>query len=375
MKFSDIPAHDSVKKRLTTLVDIGRMPHALLLEGGAGIGKFALARALAQYIHCTDKQNGDSCGKCPSCIQHQTFNHIDTHFSFPVIKKKNSSTPPISDDYIEEWRDFLNKDLFMDYDQWLAALGDPTTKPTMYVTESDSLISKLTYTAHNSKYKIILMWLPEKMNEQCANKLLKLIEEPFGDTIFIMTSDGPGAILPTIYSRCQRIQMKRFTDDEVAGYLMSRYACDSKKAYETAHISAGSMTDAIKQLSVSDMGQKFLQWFITLMRLSYQRKIVDLKKWAYEIAATGREQQLAFLKYCERMMRENFIYNLNESSLIYLNNDESAFSRNFARFINERNVMKLRRVFNDAIIDVSGYTNSKFVFFDVAIRVILLLKS
>ncbi len=375
MKFSDIPGHNSVKEQLVALVDADRIPHALLLQGKQGVGKFALARALAQYIHCENRTNGDSCGQCPSCRQHQSFNHIDTIYSFPVIKKKNSSRPPLSDDFSEEWHQFLNDDIYMNPANWTRILGNPSTQPSIYVTESDDLLHKLSFTSHYSKYKIVLMWLPEKMNEQCANKMLKLIEEPLGDSLFIVTSDAPGEILPTIYSRCRRIEVNRLPDAEVTDYLCNNYSVDPQDAAAIAHNAEGSITEAVRQLSIADESRLFLAKFIELMRLAYQRKIVELRKWAVEVAEMSREQQLSFLRYCTRLMRENFIYNLHDPRLSYLNNDESSFSAKFSPFINERNVVQLVKTFDDAITDISGNTNSKIVFFDVATRVILLLKA
>lgn len=375
MKFSDIHGHSSIKEQLVALADSDRIPHALLLEGKQGVGKFALARALAQYIHCENRQNGDSCGVCPSCIQHRTFNHIDTIFSYPVIKKKNSSRPPVSDDFSEEWHQMLEQDSFMDLASWMRILGNPSTQPQMYVTESDDLIHKLSFTSHKSRYKIVLMWLPERMNEQCANKMLKLIEEPLGDSIFIITSDNPGEILPTIYSRCRRIEVNRLSDSDIADYLIENYAIEPQDAAAIAHTAEGSVTEAVRQLSVADESRLFLTKFIELMRLAYQRKIVDLRKWSVEVAEMSREQQMAFLRYCTRMLRENFILNLHDPELNYLNRSEGEFSIKFSPFINERNVIKLVNTFDDAITDIAGNTNAKIVFFDVAIRVILLLKA
>ncbi len=373
MRFSDIPGQLKIKQRLTELVDNDRLPHALLLQGDQGVGKFALAQALAQYIHCQNRSNGDSCGKCPSCRQHSSFNHLDTHFSFPVIKKKSSSTPPISDDYIEEFKNFVKKDPMMNFGGWLEELGASSTLPAMYVTESDSLISKLSYTARSSKYKIVVMWLPERMNEQCANKLLKLIEEPFADTKFIFTSDAPQEILPTIYSRCQRIDVGRFTDRDISDYLIQKYSFNPQDALSIAHNSEGSLSKALKQINTSGNDKNF-ELFIKLMRDAYTRKIADLKSWANDVSALGREQQIAFLNYCDRLVRENFIYNLHEKELTYLNTSEENFSKKFAPFITERNVQELSRTFNDAIRDIAGNTNSKMVFFDVAVRTILLIK-
>lgn len=374
MKFEDIPGQHKVKQRLIDMVDNERIPHAILLQGEQGVGKFALAQALAQYIHCPNRANGDSCGVCPSCRQHASFNHIDTFFSFPVIKKKSSGTPPVSDDFIEEFKHFVVADPMMNFEGWLEELGSPSTLPVMYVTESDTLISKLSFTARSAKYKIVVMWLPERMNEQCANKLLKLIEEPFSDTIFILSSDSPQEILPTIYSRCQRIDVERFTDNDISDFLCKRFSLNPQDALSIAHNAEGSLTKALKQLSTTGINSKYFELFIRLMRSAYARKVADLKAWSAEVSTLGREQQLSFLKYCDRLTRENFIYNLHEHDLTYLNTSEEKFSTKFAPFISERNVQALSRTFNDAVKDIAGNANSKIVLFDVAVRTILLIK-
>lgn len=374
MKFSEILSHDSVKERLRNIADRDNIPHAILIEGPSGIGKFAMARAFAQYIHCENRVNGDSCGCCPSCVQHQSFNHIDTHFVFPVVKK-SSPKKSFSDDYIEEWREFLVENMYMDYQKWLLSLDNINAQPQIYVDESAELIRKLSYTSHLAKYKIVLLWLPEKMNEQCANKLLKLIEEPHDDTLFIMVSNNSREILPTIYSRTQRISMKRLSDDEIAQYLVSHYGVGEQDALALAHISDGNIVAAEKTVTLAEENQKFLDLFMRLMRLAYQRKIKDLKDWSVEVAGLGREQEMRFLEYSQRLIRENFIYNINEPQLIYLNHQEAQFSRNFARFITERNVIKLIEVMNNALTDISCNANGGIVMFDMAIKVILLLKS
>lgn len=177
MKFCDIPGHEHAKERLRSMADSGRLPHALLLEGPAGIGKLALARAFAQYIHCTARTpDGEPCGVCPQCVQHSTFNHIDTIFSYPVLK--NGRSTAVSDDYLPDWRSFLEKEPLADFGSWQKILGNPNGQPQIYVEESQQIISRLSFTSHAASCKIVIMWLPEKMNLQCANKLLKLIEEP-----------------------------------------------------------------------------------------------------------------------------------------------------------------------------------------------------
>ncbi|MDE7408128.1 MAG: AAA family ATPase, partial [Muribaculaceae bacterium] len=204
MKFNDIPGHEEVKSRLRHMVDVGRIPHALLLQGPSGIGKMAIARAFAQYVHCTDRRDGEPCGVCASCRQHQSFNHIDTHFVFPIVKRKSGS-PAICDDFLPEWREYLTASPWMDYEKWIAALDKANAQPVIYVDESVSLLRKLQYTARTAAFKIVIIWLPEKMNAECANKLLKMVEEPFEDTLLVFVSNRPQEILPTIYSRLQRV--------------------------------------------------------------------------------------------------------------------------------------------------------------------------
>lgn len=373
MMFRDIPGHADIKARLTEMADAGRLPHALLLEGPSGSGKFMLARALAQYVHCEHPSGGDSCGQCPSCLQHSTFNHIDTIFSFPVIKK--AGKPTISADYFEEFKELMAENPFMDGEVWGQKFDSANTQTKIYVDEGAELTRRLNFRAHQSRYKIVLLWQPERMNEDTANKMLKIIEEPHDDTLFIMSSDNPRTILPTIYSRTQRVTVKRYEDSEVAEYLTRCHAVSADAAENIARLSSGNINEALSLIKISKARKLFLDLFIDLMRKAYQRKIGLLRQWSVDVAGLGREQSLAFLDYCARMIRENFILNLNIDGLNYLTTEERAFSVNFARFINERNVLRLFDVINNARTDIAGNTNAKIVFFDLAIKTILLLKA
>jgi DNA polymerase-3 subunit delta' len=373
MKFADIPAHESVKERLRALVDTNHMPHALLLEGPEGIGKFALARALAQYIHCEHRTaDGDSCGMCHSCRQHETFNHADTFFSFPILKGKEGNA--ISDDVIDRWKEYLSGYPYMNFDEWLKALDNPNGQPLIYSAESSNIIRKFSTTSYSTRFKILLMWLPERMQPDCANKLLKMIEEPMEDTCLIFVSNNPREILPTIYSRLQRIKIKRLPDSVISNYLIQKYSLAPSEANAIAHLAEGSIVKAEQQLSNTGESQRFLELFMQLMRNAYQRKIGILRKWSVDVAALGREGEMSFLSYCERMMRENFITNLNIPSLVYLNVEEQTFSSRFSPFINEKNVESLIHEFSAARADIGANGNAKIILFDLAIKVILLLK-
>ncbi len=373
MRFADIVGHEQQKQRLRQMVDADRIPHAILLEGPEGVGKFAMARALAQYIHCTNRTDGDSCGHCPACRQHEAFNHVDTIFTFPVVKER-SDKPAVSSDYLPEFREFLGESPYMDYEQWLAKFDKLNAKPTIYVDEAAELIRALNYTAHSAKYKVVLFWLPERMQEATANKLLKLIEEPYADTLFIFTSDQPRLILPTIYSRLQRVQFTRLPLAQVQAAVQKTAGVDAQTAAQLAQLGEGSVNQALRARGASKEQAQYLQFFMELMRKAYGRRVADLKKWAVDVAALGRERNAQLYAYAARLIRENFILNLRVPQLNCLNPDEAAFSAKFSPFINERNVLQLIESIDDASADILANANAKVVNFDLAIRVILLLK-
>ncbi len=372
MRFADISGHDDVKQRLRDMVDENRMPHAIMIEGPEGSAKFALARAFLQYIHCTARSAGDSCGRCPECKLSGTLNHIDTFISFPVVKR--SGRGDTSDDYLAEFRDYVRDYPYMDFEEWLRRLDNINAQPLIYVSEATSLIRKLSITSRRSDFKTSLIWLPERLKEDAANKLLKLVEEPASDTIIVMVSNNSQLVLPTIYSRTQRVMVRRYTDAEVAEIISRKASMSEADAAIIARLANGNINEALRLVSVSKERKKFLEFFINLMRKAYQRKIIELRQWSADLAALGREPQIQFYEYCSRMLRENFVLNLKAPDLVFLTTDEMQFSVNFARFITNLNVMRLLDTFGKAATDIAANANSKIVNFDVAIQVILLLK-
>lgn len=372
MKFSEIPFHEDAKRRLRDIVDSGHIPHALLLEGQSGSGKFSLARAYAQYVHCTNRTpDGDSCGQCPSCIQHEKFNHIDTYYIFPILKKNGKSA--FCEDYLPEFRELLSESPFMDFDLWLSKLGNVNGQPSIYADEVGALVERMNRTARQSKYKIVVMWLPERLQEAAANKLLKLLEEPHSDTLFILTSDNPSEILPTIYSRVQRIAVRRYTDREAAGILVSG-GIDESAAMGAAALAEGDVNTAMRSLGRGDDSGAFLELFINLMRWAWQRKVAELRAWSNDIAGLGREGSARFYEYCARMIRENFIMNLGVADLNSMSKAEADFSSKFSPFINAANVLDIFQALTDARNDTLMNGNGKIISFDLAVKMILLIK-
>lgn len=372
MRFADIAGHEEVKQRLRDMVDTGRIPHALLLEGPSGIGKMMMARALAQYIHCQHHINGDSCGQCPQCRQHEAFNNLDTFYSYPVVKRAGRTA--VSADYLPDFIPFVQESPLMDMTLWLQRLDNVNAQPAIYVEEGAALTRSMSLTAQVSKYKIVVMWLPERMQEATANKLLKLVEEPFPDTIFIMVSNHPQGILPTIYSRVQRIEMKRFTTSDLVDILVRDYQLTPEEAQEASRLGEGSILGALKVLDDTRQAADNLQYFQQVMRYAFQRDLKNMKKWANDLAGLGREGAVRFIAYAQKMIRENFIYPLALPELQRLNADEAGFSVKFHPYINERNVQDIIRLLDQASADILGNANAKIVFFDTALQLAMLIR-
>lgn len=374
MKFSDIPGHDEAKRRMRQMVASGKIPHAILIEGPAGIGKFAMARAFAQYINCEHPDpEGDACGQCQSCILHEKLNHIDATYVYPVVKLDSMLQAPTSGDFAQEWREFIDGRLYMDIQAWADTFNKKNAQPMTYVTESNNLIRTLSFTSHVSRQKTVIWWLPERMNEEASNKLLKLIEEPYEDTVFIMASDKPRDLLPTIYSRVQRIRLSRLPDQTIADYLVANRGASESDAMAAAHVGEGNMITAMAVLDNSSEASENFEMFVQLMRLAYQRNVGALRAWGDKLAGLGREREIRFYDYAIRLLRENFMFNYQVPSINYMTSTESAFSQKFARFIHEGNVERLIAQFDRARTDIAGNANGKIVNFDTAIKVIMLL--
>lgn len=356
------------------MADTGRLPHALLLEGPPGIGKMALARAFAQYVHCENRTpEGEPCGECQSCRLHATMNHIDVQWVYPVVKLEGMTSAPTSEDFAEQWREYLDDRLFMDFQSWSETFSKRNAQPVTYVTESALLLHRLAFTSHVSKQKIVLWWLPERMNEEAANKLLKIIEEPQDDTLFIMVSDHPEGILPTIYSRLQRLRLRRLSDETVAQWLVNNQNTSSADALAAAHIAEGSPIRAMEVLAREGDRRDNFDMFVKMMRLAYKRDVAALRQWADDLAAKGRECEIRFYEQAIRLVRENFVYNYNVPDINYMTTVENEFASKFARFITEANVERIIETFNRAKSDIAGNGNGRIINLDVSIKIIMLL--
>ena len=374
MKFKEVIGQEEAQQRLIQMVSEGRVPHAMMFCGPSGCGKMALALAFASYLLCKNSEGtDDSCGTCQQCAMLRSWSHPDLLFTYPVIKPSGSSADhkTISDDYAREWREMLSEGPYFSMDQWLEKMKAGNQQALIYVAESEVLIRKLSMKSSQGGYKVNIIWLPERMREDCANKMLKIIEEPPQQTVFLMVSEEPERLLETIRSRVQRIDIKRIETQAIEKALVERRAIDEVMAHQIARASNGDWLKALEELDASNENHQFLDLFILLMRQAYMRNVKDLKVWSENVAALGRERQKRMLVYFQHLVRENFMYNFGNPELVYMTTAESNFAKNFARFINEANVIEINDIFATALRDIGQNGNPKMVFYDVALKMIV----
>lgn len=373
MFFKDIVGQSEVKERLIRTAREGLIPHAQLFCGPEGIGKFPLALAYAQYLNCENPEESDSCGKCASCLKYNHLAHPDLHFVFPIIKKA-AKKKEVCDDYISEWREFIKKNSYFNLSQWLEFIDAENSQGLIYAKESEEIIRKLSLRIYEAKYKIMIIWLPEKMHESCANKLLKIIEEPTDNTIFLLVSDAPDNIITTIQSRCQRINIHGIEEKDIKFALESDYNITADDATNVAHLSKGSYLKALETISLNEEHKFFFNLFVQMMRASYARNIKEIKTIGNELSGIGRENQKSYLIYSQRMIREYFISNLRHPEMVYMAQDEANFGTRFAPFINERNITGFMNELALAERHIEQNVNAKMVFFDLCLKITMLIK-
>ena len=383
MLFREIIGQEATKQQLRQAVREGRIPHAQLFAGISGIGKLQLALAYAQYLNCPHRTDEDSCGTCPTCLQFEKLQHPDLHFVFPIVKTDAGDT---CDAFLEPWREIILTRHYFDLDDWHKALGVETKQSMIYEKESGEILRKLSLKAYGEGYKVMIIWQPEKMNTECANKLLKILEEPSEKTVFLLVSEHPEALLSTIQSRVQTIRVPRLEQDQIAKALQQQ-GMDATQANDIARIANGSYLAALKKADASDENKQELHDFIELFRDAYtvgvlkdpQKKFDSLKRlrqWSIDMAdaKVGRERQKHFLQYAQQQVRENYIRNLSQPDLNYQMEDERAFSVKFAPFIHNGNVEGIMNQLDLAERQIEQNGNAKMIFFDLCLQMIVLIK-
>ena len=362
MKFDEIIGQEGVKQHLLDEYQQGKVPHALMLCGPEGCGALPIAVAYAQLL-----LGGGAMA--------EKLQHPDLHFVFPIYKK-TSGKDSYCDHFLPEWRELLLHRPYFGLSEWMDFSGAENQQLIIYANESEAILRKLSLKASQGGFKVMVVWLPEKLHATCANKILKLLEEPPAQTVFLLVSEQPDQVLQTIRSRTQMVAVPRLSEAEVEEALVNRYAVLEAEAKRIARSCAGNMAQALRTITNDSENGYFFELFVELMRLSYARKVKEMKLWSEKVAGMGRERIKAFLDYCQRMVRENFIYNFGrQDELNYMNSAEAQFAVKFAPFINERNVIGIMEELSLAQRDVAQNTNAKIVFFDFALKMIVLIKN
>ena len=373
MYFRDIIGQDAVTTLLRSAVAEGRIPHAQLICGGEGVGKLAVAIAYARYLCCTHRNGEDACGECPSCKKFDKLAHPDLHFAFPIYKKDSQKTPH-SDDFIDKWRQAVAENPYMTLNLWMDYIGTENQQGLIYASQSEEIIRKLTLKSSEGGYKVMIIWMAEKMNTECSNKLLKMIEEPPAQTVFLLVAENPDLLLPTIQSRVQRLTLRPIEEEVIARALCEKYGLTDTDARQIAHAAAGNWLQAVETIHLGNRSKEYIELFMMLMRKSYARDLKGMRQWADTVAGMGREPQKNFLIYCQRMIRESFICNFHRPEINYMNADEANSTIRFAPFVNEKNIFGIMDELSEAQRHIEQNVNAKMVFFDLALKMIMLLK-
>ena len=378
MRFKDIIGHNALKRHLAESIDKGRISHAQLFSGAAGVGTLPLAIAYAQYLNCTSRHDGDSCGVCPSCIKMQQLAHPDLHFVFPVNKQgKKSGEVVLSADFMPLWREMVEESGgYFTRQEWYDRLDlGKTLRGIISARAADEIIRRLQFKSYESEYKITIIWQPETMNDEAANKILKILEEPWDKTLFLLVSERTDLLLPTIISRTQEVAVKRLQNEDLMELgremVQTGAQIDEQQLLNTARLAAGDVIEWRRLMGGTEdaMRKEAFEKFCSLMRLSYNDKHLELMDWADDVAQLSREQQRSMLLHAARLLRESYMLHAGLGQISYLWGEEAKFCQNFAPFIGNQNIEYLISEIETALRQVSQNGNSRIIFTHFALAV------
>lgn len=372
MQFKEVVGQFAIKKRLIQSVKEDRISHAQLFLGPEGCGNLALAIAYAQYINCSNRHDDDSCGVCSSCNKYSKLIHPDLHFAFPIA---SSSKEPVSDDFIKEWRNIVLNNPYFNANQWYAAIGLDNKQGLISKNESHEILRKLNLKTFEADYKVLIMWMPEKMNATAANKLLKIIEEPPAKTLFLLVSENSGQMLTTILSRTQLIKIPKIEENALEEYILSKFDYPEQQVKDAVRISNGNMNAALRILQSDDENNENFELFAAIMRTCYRKDVLALLEWSEKMSSFGRERQKSFLLYGMRLLRENYVMNKGVHDLAMLTAKENDFSSKFHPFINDNNIKAIFAEFEKANYHIESNGSDKIIFSDMALKLIKLIRN
>lgn len=371
MQFSKVIGQEQVKKRLIRSVKENRVSHAQLFLGPEGCGKLALAVAYSQYVCCEDKKENDSCGVCRSCVKFEKYAHPDLHFVFPISATKEK---PVSASYIKEWRDLLlQQEGYIGLEDWYGKIGLETKQGIINANDCNEVIKTLGLKSFESEYKIMIVWMAERLFHSAAPKLLKILEEPPDKTLFLLICEDHEQMISTIISRTQIIKIPRISDKEIVQTLIEKHGLAPKRAHEVLRMADGNYIEArrLSGDSIDDFNfLKLRDW----MRYCYKDNISEMLKWSEEMGRIGREKQKEFLMNSLRVMRESLLLSSGVKDMVRMDGEEYAFASGFAPFIHQKNAERIVNEFNDALFHIERNANARIMFLDLSLKIAELIK-
>jgi len=374
MNFSEIIGQEHLKNHLVKSTDNGRISHAQLFVGKEGSGTLAMAIAYAQYILCSTSNDKENCIlKCSKLM------HPDLHFSFPVATNDVIKKHPVSNLFLEDWRTFIKLNPYGNLFEWLHSIGIENKQGQIGVDEAEEIVKSLKLKSYEGGYKVMIIWMAEKMNMSAANKLLKLLEEPPEKTVFLLLTENEEQLITTIKSRCQILHFPLLPEADIVKYLIEKQGTDKPIAEQIAQQADGNFNKALHLLHNDNSDEQFEQWFITWVRAAFKAKgnasvIQLLIEWSETIAKTGRETQKRFLNYCLQFFRQALLLNYDAASLVFLQPKTPNFKiENFAPYIHSGNILEINNELNDAIYHIERNGNAKIILLDLSIKLTRLL--
>ena len=379
MQFSEILGQEHIKSHLTKSANLGRIPHAQLFVGPEGSGTLPMAIAYAQYLICSN-QNVENSGSNEACnLKFQKTSHPDLHFIYPTVSTEEVKTKPKSIDFITEWRQFLEQNKYGSLFDWYQILGVKNKQGEIRVDDAQEILKLLALKSFEGGYKVMIIWMADKLNIAASNKLLKLLEEPTDRTVFILISENEEDIIQTIRSRCQVLHFNGLPEKIIADALISNQNMEPKAALKIAHQAQGNYNKALQLLQTDNESTFFEKWFVDWVRAAFRAKgnaaaIQDLIQWSEQIAGLGRETQKKFLEFCIEMFRQALLLNYQAPNLVYMEPKVEKFKlENFAPFVNGNNINDIFKELSDAMYHIERNGNAKIILTDLSIKLTRLI--
>ena len=375
MLFKEVIGNNSVKKQLIEAVRNNRISHAQLFSGKSGSAKLALALSYAQFLNCENRSAVDSCGICSSCLKFNNLSHPDLHLVVPVLKTKEVQKP-VSDHFIRQWRDFIINNYYGSLNGWIDSFGTENKsgqQGTIYKDEANNIHKKLSLKNYEAEYRVVLIWMPERMNLEVSNKLLKLFEEPPKGTIFLLVTENTNQLLPTIISRLQTIKITDFTVEDIVNHF-GEQVLSLEKAKQLRNLTDSDLGKITQILEDKEGELDLFSDFSVWMRLTYKMDIHGISKWVDTLSLKGRKHQNLFLSYAIKMVRECLIYNFASDTLLKTNENEFAFLTKFSPFIHEENSVMITEKLEESIRAINRNANAKILFFELSLQMVKFLR-